>query len=155
MERIGDAVERELARGGGRDALPLGRVSAVWPDAVGDAIARSAWPRRLGRDGTLHVATVSATWATELTLLADQLLARLADQLGDEAPTSLRCAVGPVPEPSSPESEAEVTIPPEASPEVAATAASVASAIEDRDLRELVARAARASLGRGASDRHF
>jgi hypothetical protein len=155
MERIGDEVERELARGGGRDALPLAHVSAVWREAVGDAIARSAWPRRLGRDGTLHVATVSATWAAELTLLAEQLLARLTDLLEDEAPKALRCAVGPVPEPPSPDAEAGVTIVPEASPEVASTAASVASAIEDPDLRELVARAARASLARGNSDRHF
>ena len=31
-----------------------------------DAIARNAWPLRIGRDGTLHVAAASATWAFEL-----------------------------------------------------------------------------------------
>lgn len=155
MERIGHEVERELARGGSRDALPLARITAVWTDAVGATIARNAWPRRVGRDGTLHVATASSTWANELALLADELLARLTESLGDDAPTGLKCVVGPVPEPPSPEPESVASTAHEVAPEVDATAASVASAIEDPDLRELVARAARASLARGASDRHF
>jgi hypothetical protein len=156
MERIGDEVERTLARGGSRAALPLARLTAAWPEAVGAPIARNAWPRRIAADGTLHVATSSATWASELTMLADELLGRLRDRLGADAPAKLRCAVGPIPESAAAEgSEAPVPPPLEASPEVRETAASVASAIEDTELRELVARAARASLSKAASDRHF
>jgi hypothetical protein len=154
MERIGREVERELARGGSREALPLARLTAAWPDAVGASIARNAWPRRIANDGTLHVATASATWASELTLLSGELLARLRAELGAEAPTAIKCAVGPVPEPVRPPAEPPPSTP-DASPEATATAASVASAIEDPDLRELVARAARASLSRGSSGRHF
>ena len=106
MERIGDGVERELARGGGSDVVPLTRVTAAWPSAVGPAIARQAWPLRIGRDGTLHVATASATWANELTLLAGEILERLREQLGPETPGALRCAVGPIPEAAAPESDA-------------------------------------------------
>ena len=98
MERIGSEIERELARGGSRDAIPLAALTAAWPDVVGDAIARQAWPLRIARDGTLHVATSSATWANELAFLADEIVERLRERLGAEAPTRLRCAVGPVPE---------------------------------------------------------
>jgi hypothetical protein len=157
VERIGDGVERELGRSAGNDVVPLTRLTAAWPSAVGPEIARQAWPLRVGRDGTLHVATASATWANELTLLASEILERLRDQLGPEAPPALRCAVGPIPEAPAP--EPEVAPPPQSAadvpPDVASTAASVASAIADPELRELVARAARASLVRRASDRHF
>jgi hypothetical protein len=156
MKRIGEEVERELGRSGSRDALPLARLVAAWPTAVGDAIARNAWPLRTARDGTLHVATSSATWANELAMLGDEILSRLTEQLGSEAPSALRCAVGPVPESAAepPRSQPDVAVS-ESSPEAAATASAVASAIEDPELRELVARAARASLARGASDRDF
>jgi predicted nucleic acid-binding Zn ribbon protein len=97
MERIGREVERELSRGGSRDAIPLAALTAAWPELVGDAIARQAWPLRIARDGTLHVATSSATWANELAFHADEIVERLQDRLGAEAPVRMRCAVGPIP----------------------------------------------------------
>jgi hypothetical protein len=45
--------------------------------------------------------------------------------------------------------------PPQATVEQARDAAEWASAIDDEELRELVARAARASLARAANDRSF
>lgn len=157
MERIGGEIERELRRGGSREAVPLTHLTNVWPAVVGDAIARHAWPLRIARDGTLHVATASATWANELTLLADEILERLGERLGTDAPPRLRCAVGPIPEPPASEDVADTDAPRviEVPADVAATASAVASAIEDPELREIVARAARASLAREASDRHF
>lgn len=156
MERIGEEVERELARGGSRDALPLAAVTALWRDAVGEAVARNAWPSRVGRDGTLHVTTSSAAWAFELDRLAPEISARLSEKLGGEAPSKLRFAIGPVPEPDgSPRPSEGLRSPSEPSPEVNAAAESAASAIEDPELRELVARAARASLSNRPSDRHF
>ena len=155
MERIGREVERELARGGSRDAIPLAALTAAWPEVVGDAIARHAWPLRIARDGTLHVATSSATWANELGFLADEILERLRDRLGPEAPSRLRCAAGPVPESAATEPERTVEPPPEVPPEIGAEADSAASMIDDPELRELVARAARASLLRARSGRDF
>ena len=147
MERIGREVERELARGGSRDAIPLASLTAAWPEVVGDAIARQAWPLRIARDGTLHVATSSATWANELSFLADEILERLRDRLGPETPSRLRCAAT--------EPERTVEPPPEIPPEIGAEADSAASAIDDPELRELVARAARASLLKARSGRDF
>jgi len=149
MERIGRGVERELSRTGSGEALALSHVTAAWPRVVGDAVARQAWPLRVGRDGTLHVATTSATWAFELDRLAPEIHSRLATALGDETPSALRFRVGPVPEPAAPEPAAPVLEPAaEASEEASVEADSAAAAIDDPDLRELVSRAARASLSR-------
>ena len=157
MDRIGGEVERTLGRaGGGESALP--RVLSVWPQAVGETVARNAWPLRQARDGTLHVATSSATWAFELDRLAPELARRLEELLGPEAPARFRFRPGPIPEPKRTSrpllaegSKESVEVP----PEVAAAADSAAAEIEDPELRELVARAARASLGSGGSGRSF
>jgi len=156
MERIGDEVGRTLGRASGGDsALP--RVLEVWTEAVGDTVARNAWPLREGRDGTLHVATSSATWAFELDRLAPEIAARLGDLLGAEAPSRFRFRPGPIPEPRRAPERAENApkAPAQVPPEVAAAATSAASEIEDPELRELVARAARASLASGGSGRSF
>jgi len=158
MDRIGPEVERELARGGSRAALPLAAVTEAWPAAVGEAVARQAWPLRIGRDGTLHVATSSATWAFELDRLASEILARLASGLEvGQAPSKLRFAVGPVPESGSPSENAPATssVAPIPTPEEAAEAEIAAAAIDDPEMRALVARAARASLAKARSGRHF
>ena len=99
MERIGREVERELGRGGSSDALPLAALTAAWPEVVGDAVARNAWPLRISKDGTLHVATASATWAHELAFLVDEILERLRARLGADAPTKdeVRGRPGPGP----------------------------------------------------------
>ena len=157
MERIGGEVERELMRSGSREGVPLAAVTAAWPPVVGEAIARRAWPRRIARDGTLHVATESATWAHELALLGDEILGRLRERLGAESPSGVRFAVGPIPEPaSSPQPPAEpateaVDVPPEIESEARAAAAT----ITDPELQDLVAKAARLSLVKARSGRGF
>jgi hypothetical protein len=157
MERIDKEVERALAKSGGGVGLALTEITAVWPEAVGEAVARQAWPLRVSRDGTLHVATSSSTWAFELDRLAPEIGGRLETLMGPAAPAKLRFRVGQVPEPGASAEPAEAP-PPEpapAPPEVVAEADSAASEIEDPELRELVARAARASLTRARSGRHF
>ena len=157
MDRIGSEVERELARGGSRDAIPLAAVTAAWPDVVGEAVARNAWPRRLARDGTLHVATASATWAQELSLLKSDMLERLQSRIGPDAPTGVRFEVGPVPAPPTADTPTEpvAEATPEVPPDVSAAASAAAAEIDDDELRELVARAARASLLKARSGRSF
>lgn len=157
MERIGREVERELGRRGDGETAAISRIVTAWPQAVGEAVARNAWPLRVGRDGTLHVATTSSTWAFELDRLALEITERLSALLGDEAPAGLRFRPGPVPEPDRPPAaRGDVPRPaPTTSPEVAAEAAEAASAIADPELRELVERAARASLAAARSGRPF
>jgi len=152
MERIDRDLRRELKRLGPGGAIQ--DVTAAWPAAVGPEIARNAWPARISRDGTLHVATASSTWAFELGQLAGDIAARLAEHL-QEAPRTLRFAPGRLPEPAAapPAETAKTSIRPDA--EALSHAATLVNGVADPELRELIARAAAASLAKGASDRRF
>jgi hypothetical protein len=151
MERIGPDVSRELRRFG--PAAGMADVVAAWPGAVGEGIARNAWPARLSRDGTLQVATSSSAWAFELAQLAPVLLGRLREALGDAAPCALRFQPGRLPEPSPavPDRASEATV--QVGPEERELAAALTSSMQDETLRDLVARAAAASLARLSSGR--
>ena len=144
MDRIRAAVQGELGRFG--PATGMADLVAVWPEAVGEAIARNAWPARIARDGTLHVNALDSVWAFELQHRAPEI----AERIGVPA---VRFVPGPVPEP---EPEAAVKA---AQARVEPTerdrlqGAALAASIEDPDLREAVARAAAASLARAASGR--
>jgi predicted nucleic acid-binding Zn ribbon protein len=154
MERLGDDARRLLAAAGAGGNYQVSVVTDVWRECVGDSIARAAWPSRLARDGTLHVTTVSSTWAFELERLSPEITERLREALGADAPATLRFAPGMVPEPSA-DPDATTVTPPEITPAMRAEGESVAAGIGDSDLRALVARAAAASLSGGGSDRGF
>jgi len=145
-ERIGDDVHRELSRFG--PAEGMAEIVRAWPDAVGEQIAVNAWPARLSRDRTLHVATSSSAWAFELAQLEPKLRERLADVLGETAPAALRFAPGKLPEGSSEEMESHPRRGREATSEERELAAALAAGIEDENLRKIVAKAALASLSR-------
>ena len=151
MERLDGSVRRALRSSGVPDAGLLAEVTRAWPDAVGPAISRAAWPQRLGRDGTLHVTAVSSTWAFELGRMEAEIREKLAAVLGEATPPTLRFAPGPVPSPAAPE-EAPAR-PPAPSAEEASAATALVAGIEDPELREAVRRAAAASLARARGDR--
>ena len=150
-ERIGDDVARELRRLG--PAGGMADVVAAWPLAVGDAIARNAWPARVARDGTLHVATTSAAWAFELAQLAPTIAERLGEVLGSLSPARLRFAPGRVPEPSAPVNASDEIPAIAATPDERALAERLVAGAGNVELRTLIARAAAASLARRPSDR--
>jgi hypothetical protein len=149
IDRVGDAVSRELARFG--PAAGMAPIVEAWPAAVGDVIARNAWPARLARDGTLHVNTTDSIWAFELKSRAEEIRARL----GEVAPPRLAFAPGPIPEPLQPPAAEAAKRPPQPRPEHAAKADSLARGIRDEELRKVVAKAAALSLSRDADDRSF
>jgi hypothetical protein len=151
MERIGSTVGDELGRLG-----PAGAIAPLveaWPAAVGDAIARNAWPARLARDGTLHVHTSSSAWAFELSHLESELRARLRAAASSAAPARLRFVPGRLPEPAAAASPDDSSERPRPGPAERAAAAELTAPIEDESLRSLVARAAAASLARAESGR--
>jgi Dna[CI] antecedent DciA-like protein len=112
-----------------------------WPPAVGEAIARNAWPARIARDGTVHVNTADSVWAFELGQRAAEIAAKL------DVPR-LRFAPGPLPEPGADEPREPVR----ATPIDETRAAAIASTIEDPDLRETVKKAVELGLARGRDD---
>lgn len=154
MERLGDDPRRILAAAGSSDTGEVVAVSRVWRDAVGPAVAAAAWPSRIARDGTMHVATVSSVWAFELGRMQDQVLEQVRALLPDLRATSVRFAPGPVPEPAA-EPRPGPGDPPVPTAEETAAGRSLAASIADDGLRETVARAAAASLARARSDRRF
>jgi hypothetical protein len=155
MERLGQTLRGALSAAGVPDAGALADVTRAWPLAVGDAIARAAWPSRIARDGTLLVTTSSATWAFELGLLADEILEKLAAAVGEGAPTALRFSPGAVPAPPAADLPAEPPPGPAVDAETRRLADELTRGMTDDDLRDTIARAAAASLARAASGRRF
>jgi predicted nucleic acid-binding Zn ribbon protein len=70
----------------------LAALQAVWVDVVGERIAAVADPVS-EREGTVLVACSDSVWAQELDLMQEQLLQRLRDRLGSDAPGGLRFRV--------------------------------------------------------------
>ena len=139
MDPLGDALRRELKSLGPNAAI--GDTVADWPAAVGDEIARNAWPARFQRDGTLVVHTKDAIWSFELGHRAAQISGRLPGK------PPLKFLPGPLPEPGAVVEETPQPLP-AATLEERRQAAEWVASIEDETLRETVRRAAEASLAR-------
>jgi hypothetical protein len=149
MERVGDAIARELGRFG--PASGMAPLVEAWPAAVGAEIARNAWPARLARDGTLHIHTKDSIWAFELTARAQEIRTRL----GGLAPAKLAFAPGPLPELGEGVSESSRKRIAKPTLEDVEKADSLTRVIRDEDLRKVVAKAAAASLANSQNDRSF
>src|SRR6476659_4122345 len=89
MDPLGPDIRSELARFGPQAGMA--ELVERWPAAVGEAIARNAWPARIARDGTVHINTADSVWAFELAQRAREIAERL------RAP-KVRFAPGPLPE---------------------------------------------------------
>ena len=142
MEPVGDQIRAELSRVGADSGA--GDAVTAWPAAVGEEIARHAWPARTQPDGTLVVHVRDAIWGFELTQRATEISARLPGR------PRLRFTPGPLPETTP---EAAPVSPPEASPEQAREAAELTAGIVDPNLRESVAKVIKAALARASHDR--
>jgi predicted nucleic acid-binding Zn ribbon protein len=140
MERLSDAVRSELSRFGPQAGLA--EVVARWPAAVGEAIARNAWPSRIARDGTLHVNTADSVWAFELAQQARQIAQRVEV-------SAVRFAPGPLPgaEPAGTRTQVR-----EPSVDDARDAAAIAASLDDENLRKTVEKAVALGLAHGRSD---
>jgi hypothetical protein len=142
VEPVGQQIRAELSRVGADSGA--GDAVTAWPSAVGDEIARNAWPARTQPDGTLVVHVRDAIWGFELTQRASEISERLPGR------PRLRFTPGPLPD-ATPE---EPSPPPvEVSAEHAREAAEIAAGIADPNLRESVAKAIKIGLARGSDDR--
>ena len=142
MEPLGDTIRAELSRVG-VDSGPGDTVTA-WPAAVGEEIARNAWPAKTQPDGTLVVHVRDAIWGFELTQRAAEI-----SELLPGCPR-LRFTPGPLPD-GAPEPLPRPSL--EASTEQAREAVALAARIEDPDLRESVAKVIKVALARAPNDR--
>ena len=143
MEPLGDQIRAELSRVGA-DSGAAGDSVLAWPAAVGEEIARNAWPARTQPDGTLVVHVRDAIWGFELTQRAGEIAERLPGR------PRLKFIPGPLPD-TTPEATPAPSL--EASPEQAREAAELTAGIVDQELRDSVAKAIKAALARVPHDR--
>ena len=139
MDLLGDAVRSTLSRFGPQAGMA--EVVERWPEAVGPAIARNAWPARIARDGTVVVSTADSIWSFELGHRSAEIAAALGVP-------GVRFAPGALPEADPEPRESVLAV----APEDVERASAIASSITDEALRESVQKAVSLGLARGRSD---
>jgi hypothetical protein len=143
MERVGEGIREELRRLGA-DSAAAHDANEAWLSAVGSEIARNAWPARTQADGTLVVHVRDAIWGFELSQRAEEIRTRLPGR------PRLKFVPGPLPE-EAPEKPPAAT--PRPTPEQAREVEEMTASIDDRDLRETVAKVIKAALVHPRHDR--
>ena len=89
---VAESLDRLMASLGGPRASALTTVFSSWGELVGDTVAAHASPRSLRR-GVLVVAVDEPAWATSLRWLEADLLARMAEVVGDGVVTAIEVRV--------------------------------------------------------------
>lgn len=82
--RVGTLLQELLARGGMEEKLREYRAWEVWDAVVGPQIAAHARPAKI-RNQTLEVRVDQPVWMQQLQLMKPKILARLNEELGEEA----------------------------------------------------------------------
>ena len=145
--RASDAVAAALALHGITDQVRAGRVLTEWSDLVGPKIAQRTRPEGV-TDRLLWVEVATSAWMHELNLMRPLLLKGLLDRLGEphlfddlrfrltgrhrREPVALRAARRPAPPPRP--------MPPPATGAARDRIVRETGAVDDQELRELIAR---------------
>ncbi|WP_327354820.1 DUF721 domain-containing protein [Streptomyces sp. NBC_01304] len=80
---LGAAINRLITERGWETPAAVGGVMGRWPQIVGEDLAKHCVPQKYDEDErVLTVQCDSTAWATQLRLLAPQLVARLNQDLG-------------------------------------------------------------------------
>ncbi|NIM04872.1 MAG: DUF721 domain-containing protein [Armatimonadetes bacterium] len=80
--RLGDIIEGLFKRLGLEHKVKQGQVMLAWKHIVGSANARHSWPAGI-KDDVLLVDCSSAAWAQTLTMLREQIMEKIGEQLGE------------------------------------------------------------------------
>lgn len=78
---FGSAIRDLLAARGWEERAAVGGVFGRWPQIVGPELAEHTTPQTF-EDGVLVIAADSTSWATQVRLLAPNLVKRLNEELG-------------------------------------------------------------------------
>jgi predicted nucleic acid-binding Zn ribbon protein len=81
-QRLGQAIGGLLDQRGWQQRAAIGSVFGRWAEIVGPDLAAHTRPDSFA-DGELAVTAESTAWATQVRLLASELIRRLAAELGD------------------------------------------------------------------------
>ncbi|MBJ21618.1 MAG: DUF721 domain-containing protein [bacterium] len=93
LESVGSLVGQVLGDLGLDGVALAHRIGSRWEEIVGPQIAAHCRPLGI-RGGVLELEVDSPVWSQQLQLRKPELLARLEDDLGKEAPRELRFQVG-------------------------------------------------------------
>jgi predicted nucleic acid-binding Zn ribbon protein len=74
---LAEALKSYLKRAGLSKRVAQASVVAEWPALVGPQIARVTQAEEVTPDGVLRVRVATAAWASELSLMTPQILARV------------------------------------------------------------------------------
>ncbi len=81
-------LERLAARMGATQPRVATSLYSIWPNVVGQLVGSNSRPVRV-KDGVLTVDVPDAAWRTQLQFLADDVIKRLTETLGADAPIAL------------------------------------------------------------------
>ncbi len=93
FQSVGDLVGQVLGDLGLDGVAVAHRIGELWPEIVGPQVAEHCRPKGL-RGDVLELEVDSPVWSQQLQLRKTELLAKLADRLGPDAPRELRFQVG-------------------------------------------------------------
>lgn len=80
---LGPAINRLITERGWETPAAVGGVMGRWPEIVGEELARHCVPQRYDEDERVLVVQCDSTaWATQVRMLAAQLVKRLNEDLG-------------------------------------------------------------------------
>src|SRR5580692_3082747 len=92
-QQIGGALQEILSRLDSEGHFEIIRLMRLWPEAVGEAIARRTEVASL-KFHTAVVKVSGAMWIQELNLMKPQILARIREAMGNDAVRDLRFVQG-------------------------------------------------------------
>ncbi len=128
------------------DAVVM-RLGAAWERALPPRVVRASSPVKLAR-GVLYVHTTTSTWAQEILLMQNDLLARMRFALPDLTFTSMRARTGPFPKRAPVRVKPPPVFVPLAEEELPRSVKHELDHIDDPALRAAISGAARMSLSR-------
>jgi len=92
-QQLGGAIQELLSRLDSKGSFEIVRLIRVWPEVVGEAIARRTEVSGL-KFHTAVVKVSGAMWIQELNLMKPQILGRLREALANDAVRELRFVQG-------------------------------------------------------------
>lgn len=140
---IGAVVEEAIRGLGLGDAVAKGAAMQLWPEVVGETVARVTQPETV-RGNTLVVTVADSAWLQQLRYMEEPVVEKLNAAVGRPIIEGLYFKVGAIrPEPQEDE---EVEEQAELDPETAAQLEQVVAALEDPELRETLKQILAASM---------
>ncbi len=83
FSQIGEILKKALQSAGIAERLEKQTAITAWPEIVGRTLAENAIPIKIEKD-TLIVRAKSAAWRNELIFLKPQILAKIAERIGED-----------------------------------------------------------------------